>query len=480
MQYFEPFRNDIVGLNETFLTPYGEKLLTYIDWIASGRASHRVESAIAEILPRYGNSHSEDNFVGKTMTHYYHLAREKMRLHVNGSENDAVIFKGSGMTSAINWFQDMLGLKDTLLPASKRPVVFVTHMEHHSDQTSWLKSAADVFVVQPDSRGLPDLNHLTDLCKEYKDSGRPMYGSFTACSNVTGVTTDIHAMARIMHEHGGKCFADYAASAPYVKINMHPADPAEALDAVFFSTHKFFGGPGTPGVVIFNRDLYKRKDPVTIGGGIVKWTNPWGGVSFYDEIEAREDAGTPPLLQVIRSYYALDKKEEMGIANIHERKSELLRKAFEGLEKIEGISILAPYHRERQGIISFATKDKDIRYNLMATVLSDYFGIQSRAGCSCAGTYGHVLFGIDRLQSKKITDRIEQGDHSSKPGWVRFSLHPTMSDEELSTVIGAIEYIMAEKERFKAEYSYDRSRNAWDYKARSKIPHLPILPSARN
>ena len=148
------------------------------------------------------------------------------------------------------------------------------------------------------------------LLHEYR--GRAIkIGSFTACSNVTGVFTPYHAMARLMHRTGGVVFVDFAASVPCVNIDMRPADPEERLDAVLWSPHKFLGGPGSSGVLIFNRDLYRNTVPDDSGGGTVNWTNPWGQYSFLDDIEAREDAGTPGFLQTIKAALAVQLKTRM-------------------------------------------------------------------------------------------------------------------------------------------------------------------------
>ena len=222
------------------------------------------------------------------------------------------------MTAVVNKLQRMLGLRlpEQLapfcqLPEKLRPLVLLTHMEHHSNQTSWLETVATVEVVPPDERGLVDVAALEALLEQYRE--RPLkIGAFTACSNVTGVCPPVHALARVMHRHGGYCFVDYAASAPYVDIDMHPGDPLESLDAMYFSPHKFLGGPGTPGVLVFDSRLYHNRVPDQPGGGTVNWTNPWKQHSFVDGIEAREDGGTPGFLQTIKAALAVQLKDAMG------------------------------------------------------------------------------------------------------------------------------------------------------------------------
>ena len=367
------------------------------------------------------------------------------------------------MTSLINKFQRMLGLrvpeqlKDYLkLPEDLRPVVFITHMEHHSNQTSWLETIADVVVISPDDEGLIDFKDFEKKLEEYKDR-KLKIGSFTACSNVTGIETPYYKLAKLMHQNGGYCFIDFACSAPYVKINMHPADPLEKLDAIFFSPHKFLGGPGTSGVMVFDSKLYKNKVPDNPGGGTVDWTNPWGLHKFVNNIEAREDGGTPAFLQTIRAALCIKLKEEMGEENIRQREEELVKTAFEELRKIPSLHILADNIEHRLGAISFYVDG--IHYNLIVKLLNDRFGIQVRGGCSCAGTYGHYLLHVGPDQSKKITDKINEGDFSDKPGWVRMSVHPTMTSNEIYFITDAIKQIINNIDEWQMDYTYSSHKN---------------------
>ena len=302
-QYFEPFRANTVGHDQTFRSPYGEQRIVYADWTASGRLYGPIERRLVEEFgPFVGNTHSESSATGAAMTLAYHEAHRILKAHVHAGPRDLILTTGTGMTGGVNKFQRLLGLKvpDGLRPHVKlaeaeRPVVFVTHMEHHSNHTSWYETIAEVVVVPPDARGVVDLAALDDLLHRYRD--RPLkIGAFSACSNVTGITTPYHAMAKLMHRAGGVAFVDWAASAPYVALDMHPADAEEQLDAVLFSPHKFLGGPGSSGVLIFNRDLYHNRVPDDAGGGTVAWTNPWGKYAFLDDPEVaggRRHAGVP-------------------------------------------------------------------------------------------------------------------------------------------------------------------------------------------
>ena len=468
-KYFEKFRKNIVGINQTFVSPYGEQKIIYADWIASGRLYAPIENKITNIIgPFVGNTHTETSETGTRMTQAYQKSHQLIKNHVNAGPNDIIITSGSGMTDVINKFQRILGLKycgkisgKSCIAERERPVVFITHMEHHSNQTSWYETNADVVVIEPGKGLLIEPENLRKTLEEYKD--RPFkIGSFTACSNVTGVRTPYYQLARIMHEHGGVCFIDFAASAPYETMDMHPEDPMEKLDAVMFSPHKFLGGPGSSGVLVFDVSMYKNEVPDNPGGGTVDWTNRWGKYKYVDDIETREDGGTPGFLQSIKTALCFELKDQMGIENIKNREEELLKLAFDGLDKINGLKILADNVRERLGVISFYVEN--IHYNLLVQILNDKYGIQTRGGCACAGTYGHFLLEVTYEKSQEITDKINHGDLSDKPGWVRWSLHPTMTNEEVEIMIAALIEIVANIESYKNDYVHVQRSNVFRHK----------------
>jgi selenocysteine lyase/cysteine desulfurase len=402
------------------------------------------------------------------MTNIYKLSHKIIKKHVNAGEDDIIITEGSGMTYVINKLQRIMGLripeqaeKFYFQPPGQRPVVFITHMEHHSNHTSWLETVADVVVLEPDENLLVNPDELRKELEKYKDRSFKI-GSFSACSNVTGIHTPYHELARVMHEHGGFCFVDFAANAPYEPVNMHPGDPMESLDAIFFSPHKFLGGPGSAGVMVFNRALYHNTAPDNAGGGTVDWTNRWNKYKYIDDIEAREDGGTPGFLQSIRAAMAIKLKEEMGCENIRKREKEMLDKIFSEFRKIKGMNILAGNVEERIGSVSFYLED--IHFNLVVRLLNDRFGIQVRGGCSCAGTYGHYLLHVDFYTSNKITSKIDAGILEEKPGWVRMSIHPTMSDAEVDYIIDAVKQVAENGQEWGKDYDYDPYKNEFFHK----------------
>jgi len=467
--YFSQFRKHIIGVDHTFKSPYGEQKIIYTDWTASGRLYRPIEEKIInEFGPFVANTHTETSITGSAMTQAYHKAREIIKEHVNASSDDCLITEGTGMTGVINKFQRILGLRIcdhlkeyTSIPDDIKPIVFITHMEHHSNHTSWLETIADVEIIPSDDTGLVCYTSFEKLLKKHKER-KLKIASITACSNVTGIKTDYHRIAKMIHGYHGYCFVDFACSAPYVPIDMHPQDKEERLDAIFFSPHKFLGGPATSGVLIFHKELYKNAVPDNPGGGTVTFTNPWGNHRFIEDIELREDGGTPGFLQTIKIALAVQLKEEMGSENILAREHEINEIIFTKLKAVDNLHLLADIHEERLGIFSFYIDN--LHFNLGVKLLNDKFGIQTRGGCSCAGTYGHYLLHIDSMTSEEYRHKIiDEGCLIEKPGWIRMSIHPTMTDKEVGFVCESIISLSANFSTWKNDYTYNAVTNEFEH-----------------
>ncbi len=494
--FFREIERNVIGRNVQFESPYGTQHVLYADWVASARMYEPIEKKIREfVLPFVANTHTESNVTGTAMTRAYNESKKIIKAHVNAHATDHLIFCGSGMTAAIAKLQRILGLKvperfhsylesnskeksyRKITKRSKvlnkkysfkehhKPIVFVTHMEHHSNHTSWLETIADVEIIKHNENGEVCLDHFQQLLELYQDRTFKI-ASVTACSNVTGIESPYQEIAKMIHQYDGVCFADFAASAPYVDIDMHPDEEGAHLDAIFFSPHKFLGGPGTPGVLIFNEALYNNKCPDIPGGGTVSFTSPWYKHDYITDIEVREDGGTPPFIQGIRAAMAIRLKESMTVKRIKERKNQLLQLFFDQFEGVEDIHFLANNKRDRHGIVSFYVQD--LHYNLLTKVLNDRYGIQVRGGCACAGTYGHILFDLDINSSNRMREYILKGDNTYKLGFVRVSLHPTLSNDQCLYIAESIKDIINDKEFWKTEYVYDNAHNEY-YHAKQSI-----------
>ena len=448
--------------------------MVYTDWTASGRLYHPIEEKMLHKFgPFVANTHTETSTSGAAMTLAYRESRKIIKNHVHAGDNDVLITSGSGMTGVVNKFQRILGLKVseslkayTTIPEDLKPIVFISHMEHHSNQTSWLETIADVVVVPCDDEGLFCLKNFEKTIQNHQHR-KIKIASITSCSNVTGIKTPYHEVAKLIHKYNGLCFVDFACCAPYVDINMHPNEADEALDAIFFSPHKFLGGPGSSGVLIFNKSLYKNTIPDNPGGGTVSYTNPWGEHDYFDDVETREDGGTPAFLQTIKIALSIQLKEQMGTANIKKREDEVNEVLFETLESLSGVKILAPNQKKRLSIFSFYFEK--YHFNLVVKLLNDRFGLQTRGGCSCAGTYGHFLLNVDQATSNKIKDQILEGCSTAKPGWVRLSLHPTITNEEVTFICNSLKQLTKNIEEWAKDYSYDAQKNDYVHNTQEPI-----------
>ncbi|MBA4744549.1 MAG: aminotransferase class V-fold PLP-dependent enzyme [Muricauda sp.] len=460
--HFREIREGVIGNDTYFRSPYGTQQILYADWVATGRLYRPIEEKLMDGLgPYLANTHSYSSETGKVTSEIYMEARERIKAHVNAVGDDVLVTTGSGMTGALARLQGIMGLKGAR-PSDPRevPIVFITHMEHHSNQVSWQETMADVVIVPPGENMMPCPDKLDELLGNYKDRNHKI-GAFTACSNVTGELTDHKGLARTMHAHGGVCFFDFAASAPYVDIDMHPDDPACGMDAIFFSPHKFLGGPGACGILVFNKKLCQNEVPQIPGGGNVKWTTPWGKHRYFEDLETKEDGGTPGIIQTIKAALAIQLKERMDTKLMAIKEQALLGLFRDELKDLGEVQYLGNEDAQRIGCLSFNLKD--IHYNLVVRLLNDRFGIQVRGGWSCASTFAHYLFGLDRARSSRIMNGIDRRNLQNKPGWVRVSLHPIMDADDVKYITGALREIVHNREHWGKDYRYNPMNNEFEY-----------------
>ena len=493
---FDSLRSEIIGADAPVSTPYGERLMVYADYTASGRCLGFVEKYIQNLQRIYANTHTEDDISGRSMTHLLEQAEQAIKNTVNAGPDGRIICVGSGATGAIDKLQQIIGVAlppatrenltemlkgaigedaDTRLAAyleEHQPVVFVGPYEHHSNEISWRQNLATVVEVNLDADGGVDLVHLESLLQDPKYHGRKRFGSFSAASNVTGMRTPVHEIAVLLHRYDAIACFDYAASAPYVEINMNPPTGAyegdASIDAVFISPHKFLGGPGASGALVFNKRIYNRELPPSVSaGGTVDYVGPTSQ-DFIERIEEREKAGTPGVLQILKAGMAFQVKDHIGVPAIEAREHELLERTFSRWRDNPNIEVLGnPDPARRISIISFNLRDHRGKYlhpKFVTTLLNDLFGIQSRAGCSCAGPYGHRLLDIDFERSEQYRKWIGKGFSGIKPGWCRISLHYAMDDIEVDFILDAIEFVANHGHHFLSEYDFDMSTGAWTHK----------------
>jgi len=424
---FRPFANNATSFDEIRDGIIGKNKDNYFDYTASGLAYAPIEERLQEVLNTYANTHSEFSSDAKTTSFNYDIARTNLKKYL-GLEDDFILLPcGSGATGAIKKFQELLGIY--LPPATRnrfkiegdnveKPLIIVGPFEHHSNEISYREALCDVIRVPLDSTGNVDLEFLEETLE--KNKKREIIGAFSTASNVTGIISPYEKISKLLRKYNAIVAFDSAASSPCM-------NPDSALyDALFLSPHKLLGGPGTCGLLAIRKSLINDQlSPTFAGGGTVAYVTKDEHI-FNSDIESREDAGTPAILQLIKASFAYQLRYEIGVQRIQMRKIESFRYLESELEKLPAHTIYGQNTiYDTIGII--AINFHGITPFDLCEKLSLNYGIQTRAGCSCAGPYGQDLFGI--------TDNNESKE---KPSWLRISLNYTHSKKDIKHLIDAL------------------------------------------
>ncbi|MFH4979786.1 hypothetical protein AB6A40_006495 [Gnathostoma spinigerum] len=466
-----------IGNDAMIETPFGKRRVVYCDYTASARPLKDIEDYIqSEVLPLYGNTHSSVTTTSEQSTLFMHEARDVIRNATGAGEHDAVLFTGNGATAAVD---ELIHLMDV-----KQPIVVTGIHEHHSNLLPWRHITDDIFTVCESEEGQIDLTDLESTLKfimERKGQDVTVIGCFSAASNITGIINNIEEVTTLLKRWNCLAFWDYASAAPYVNINMNLSAPK---DAIYFSGHKFIGGVQTPGVLIVKKNLVRSRIPMRIGGGTVFFVSRTCE-HFLKDIEYREEGGTPNMVGIVRLALAFKLKSSVDSSLIMEREQEICRRMISFLRTNDRVVLLGSSSLacHRLSVVSFLIKEPQsslfFHHNFISVLLNDLFGIQSRAGCVCAGPYAQHLLGIDEELALKYAECLQEDsrldrDHLRRvreysememlrPGFTRISVPYFASDEMVDFVLKAIDFVSKNAIRFITEYQLNCESGEWHH-----------------
>ena len=413
-----------------------KKGVRYFDYTASGLAYAPIERRIAKYLKTYANTHSESASNALKTQKRYEKARQSLKDALGLDERFYLISAGCGATGAIKKFQEIMGLYlppmsanrlgEEAVKGANLPLVIVSPYEHHSNEVSLREGLCEVVRIPLSKSGEINFGRLDQLLKI--NSKREIIGCFSAASNVTGIISDYKKIYVMMKRYGATVAFDAAS------FSSHDNLDADYFDALFLSPHKLLGGVGSCGLLAIRKELVKSDKPTFAAGGTVSYVSR-SSHFFAPSVERTEEGGTQHVMGLIRAALAYRLRNEVGLDVIKSREDELTKQFCEGLDKIPEVVSYCPRAVPRLPIFAFNVKGVS-PYDF-AEALSEDYGVQTRAGCSCAGPYGHDLLGL------KDDQKFDQ-----KPGWVRVSLHYSHTPKDVAYLLKAIKKTI---KKFKAK-----------------------------
>lgn len=500
-QLIHYIQESIIGDNEIFKSPFGYRKVTYCDYVASGRSLSFIEEYIqSQVLTLYANTHTTTSVTGHQSTLFRHESRQLLMNAMNAnSKKDVLIFTGSGATSASNQLVHLLGLMKSNNDKNdsnsdeheQQPVVFVGPFEHHSNLLPWRESHAKIVTIRESESGdgTLDLNHLRSELVQHSANNRHrlMIGAFSAASNITGIMQDTDTVTALLHVHGAYAVWDYACAAPYVKVDMNVQRTLYGAschkDAIFFSPHKFVGGPGTPGILLVKKHMFRNREshPTLPGGGTVFFVTDHDQ-RYLRKAHEREESGTPDVVGSVRAGLCYQLKSAVGDDVIERLEHELYGRVMKSLAQNRNLLLLghnqhnfseqsgsgSSSSRNRLPIFSFLVKLEDkyvLHYNYVSTLLNDLFGIQSRGGCACAGPYSLRLLGISHDMAKRIEHVLLLDDDYEflRPGFTRINFNYFFNEETTQYVMDAINWVADHGWKLMPYYTFYPDTGEWKH-----------------
>ncbi|NCW47023.1 MAG: cysteine desulfurase [Actinobacteria bacterium] len=353
----------------------GNNRLVYLD---SGATSQKPNSVLDAERDFYLNHnaavHRGAHQLAEEATELYEGAREKVANFIGADSNEVIFTKSA--TESINAIAYSLG-NSTVgsrfhLKAGDR--IVLSEMEHHANLIPWQELArrtgAELVWFNVTDEGRLDLSNMDDLINP-----KTKVVALTHQSNVLGTINPLEKVTKRAHEVGALFVLDACQSVPHYKVDVKSLN----VDFVTFSGHKMLGPTGV-GILWGKKDLLDEMPPFLTGGSMIESVTMESAT--YLDAPKRFEAGVPNMAQAVGLGAAVDYLNKIGLDRIHAHEVELTRKALEGLQTINGLSVIGPKDLEmRGGVVSFAVDG--IHPHDLGQAL-DQFGIAVRTGHHCA------------------------------------------------------------------------------------------------
>ena len=396
-------------------------------------------------LQHYANTHTTVHTSAKITSTVMQWAHERIVTFLHADPvKYASILTGSGTTAAVNRIaRGMAALRP------ERDVVLVSMMEHHSNDLPHRQHAAIVEHIPLQAEGTyageVDLKALESLLEQYR--GRVNYVAVTGVSNVTGIINPINRIAELVHRYDTYLLVDGAQTVAHMPVYLERDD----IDLFVFSGHKIYA-PGSPGVLVGKRSLLSSFEPGQLGGGMVSAVTRFSYL-LEEDLQEREEAGTPNIFGSVILACVLEVLEQVGMENIFQQEQSLVELAIRNLSDCPDLKIYGDIDSTcRVGSIAFNITGMD--HGLVAALLNDYYGIAVRNECFCAHPYvkemlKEELFSLD---IEADTDEEELFLVNLKRGMVRASFGLYTTPEDISALADALRDMVDKHDHYIALY----------------------------
>lgn len=316
-------------------------------------------------------------------------------------------------------------------------IVLNTVMEHHANLLPWSGSGEVLHIGLEHSGAGPGLD-LGAFERAFEESGgRVRLLAITGASNVSGYMPPIHDLAELAHRHGALIMVDGAQLLPHRAVDVRPAADPGHIDILVLSGHKMYAPYGAS-VLVAPHEIFAEGVPYLVGGGAVEAVRLqeviWG------DLPEREEAGTPNLMGVVALAKACQVLGRIGMEKVAAHERELIRYTLRRLADVPGLRLFGDTDpelpRDRVAVFSFLLDGYD--HALLAAVLGFEYGIAVRNGCFCAHPYVKRLARVSEEEDRAMWAKVQAGDHSGLPGFVRASAGVYSTPEDIDALVDAL------------------------------------------